>query len=52
MLRVANLTVLRWEKGVTLPHPEQLKVLCDLFDKSASELGLTGEHAEHLVTRL
>jgi transcriptional regulator with XRE-family HTH domain len=50
-LGVANLTVARWEKGMTLPHAEQRKALCELFDKSASELGLTSEHTETLTAQ-
>lgn len=33
-------TVGRWERGERLPHPHYRQKLCDLFGKSAQELGL------------
>ena len=36
-------TVGRWERGERLPHPHYRQKLCDLFGKSAQELGLLPE---------
>src|SRR5579884_933574 len=33
-------TVCRWEKGSHQPYPRYVKKLCDLFGKTAAELGL------------
>jgi transcriptional regulator with XRE-family HTH domain len=33
-------TVCRWERGISRPYPRHVKKLCDLYGKTASELGL------------
>jgi transcriptional regulator with XRE-family HTH domain/DNA polymerase III delta prime subunit len=41
-------TVGRWERGERLPHPHYRQKLCDLFGKSAQELGLLPEGVDEL----
>ncbi|GAC1394417.1 MAG: hypothetical protein NVS4B11_18020 [Ktedonobacteraceae bacterium] len=40
-------TVSRWEKGITFPNPEHRLRLCELFEKSAAELGLIPPSSEN-----
>lgn len=40
-LGVSELTVGRWERGETFPHPYHRKKLCELFGKSEQELGVS-----------
>ena len=46
MLGTTPLNVGRWERGITLPGPHLRQKLCEVFEKSASELGLMAEHAD------
>lgn len=43
MLDVGLRTIGRWEQGVQSPHPEELKRLCDLFQKDPQDLGFYDE---------
>jgi transcriptional regulator with XRE-family HTH domain len=43
-LQVDRVTVQRWEQSKTTPQPYHLQQLCELFDKTAMELGLVEEH--------
>ena len=36
---VKNETISRWENGMNTPQPEQLKNLCEVFDKTPADLG-------------
>ncbi len=44
-VRCDTKTVGRWEGGVSTPRPYHRQLLCDLFGKSAEELGLMRENA-------
>jgi transcriptional regulator with XRE-family HTH domain/tetratricopeptide (TPR) repeat protein len=46
---VDTATVCRWEKGVNHPYPRHVKKLCDLFGKTAQELGLIPFEPEEIV---
>lgn len=39
-------TVSRWEQGVALPYPHYRNMLCNLFGKTAQELGLLPDSSE------
>src|SRR5262245_57745411 len=39
-LGISTRTVIRWERGLALPHPHYRKQLSDLFGKTDEELGL------------
>src|SRR5689334_22812644 len=41
-------TVGRWERGERLPQPYYRQKLCELFERSAQELGLLSEVAEKM----
>jgi transcriptional regulator with XRE-family HTH domain/tetratricopeptide (TPR) repeat protein len=43
-LNVDRVTVQRWEQHRTTPQPYHLQQLCELFGKTALELGLVEEH--------
>jgi transcriptional regulator with XRE-family HTH domain len=43
-LNVDRVTVQRWEQKKTTPQPYHLQQLCELFGKTALELGLVEEH--------
>src|SRR5215831_18272167 len=38
--------VSRWERGITSPGPYFRRKLCELFDRSARELGLTWDESD------
>ncbi|BCL80133.1 tetratricopeptide repeat protein [Ktedonobacteria bacterium brp13] len=40
-------TVGRWERGMTFPQPHYRQRLCEVFDKTAAELGLERSRAAH-----
>ena len=40
-------SVSRWEQGVALPYPHYRQMLCNLFGKTAQELGLLPDSSEH-----
>jgi transcriptional regulator with XRE-family HTH domain len=41
-----QLTVGRWERGITMPGPYYRQKLCEIFEKTAQELGLVSESVE------
>jgi predicted ATPase/class 3 adenylate cyclase len=45
-----DLSVMRWERGTAWPSAYYVQKLCELFDKSASELGLLPPQPEEVVS--
>jgi peptidoglycan hydrolase-like protein with peptidoglycan-binding domain/DNA-binding XRE family transcriptional regulator len=43
---VAKETISRWENGVSRPQPNQLRKLCEAFEREPADLGYTTEHLE------
>ena len=46
-LGVTTRTVMRWEQGQVAPHPYYREPLCNLFDKTAEELGFLSNANEN-----
>ncbi len=46
MLGTTPLNVGRWERGITFPGPHLRQKLCEVFEKSAQELGLVPAYAD------
>ena len=42
--------VSRWERGITSPGPYFRSKLCELFGKSAQELGLTWDESDEFLS--
>jgi DNA-binding XRE family transcriptional regulator len=50
-LEVSKVTVHRWEKAGDVPQPLHLRKLCDLFGKSAADLGFPEPTDDGSVTQ-
>ncbi len=50
LLGTEAVTVGRWERGISFPYPYFREKLCQLFGKSAQELGLLDNETEHPTT--